>query len=103
MVLARSPANVRRGRTRKSEPNTNVRRTPLAENGGGMGRLIALMAGFLIVGAPMAAYIWHVLSNVLAGRIETMPILIAAALLVVFLFVLRLAVRYLLPADESAV
>lgn len=69
------------------------------------GRLVLLLAVFVVVGAPMAAHIWHVLSDVLVGRVETVPVISALALIVVFLGLLRLLVGILpgapLPTEEE--
>lgn len=55
----------------------------------GVGSLVGALLLFLIVGAPMAAYIWHTLSEVLSGRIHAGPVLASLVLLGVFLLLLR--------------
>ena len=38
------------------------------------------LAAFVIVGAPMALYAWHTLSETLSGRIHGGPLLLSAVL-----------------------
>ena len=59
------------------------------------------MAIFLIVGGPIAAVIWHVLSDVLGGRVRLGPILLAVALTVVFAALLGLLTRFVVPPAED--
>ena len=63
--------------------------------------MILLLAAFVAVGSPMAAYIWHVLSDALAGRVQFMSTLIALGLIAVFVGLLRLLVG-ILPGGEEA-
>lgn len=65
------------------------------------GGLVLLLAAFVAVGAPMAAYIWRVLSDALAGRVELVPALIALVLIALFLGLLRLLVGFLPGAEEA--
>lgn len=55
-----------------------------------VGKLVGLLALFLVPGAACAAYLWHVLSEVLAGRLpETGVLLTSGALLLVLVAILR--------------
>lgn len=72
----------------------------MVEERGRIGRLVLIMAAFLVIGAPLAAYIWHVLSDLLAGRVRPGPIGIALAFLLVFLFLLAGLIRFVLPPAE---
>ncbi len=68
-----------------------------------LGPLIALLAGYLILAAPMAIYIWHQLSEVLMARIDPFPVAVAAGLLVVFVILAFLLARQIarLSQEES--
>lgn len=53
-------------------------------------KLMGLLALFLVAGAPCAAFLWHVLSVLLSGRLPSGDVLTAAAgVLVVLLALLR--------------
>lgn len=52
-------------------------------------RVTLVFAGFVIVGAPMAYYIWRVLSDLLAGHFRPLPALGALALLVLLAVILK--------------
>jgi hypothetical protein len=49
-----------------------------------------LLTGFLLLGGPMALFIWRELSELLLGRVHPVPLVIASLLLVVFVW---LAIR----------
>lgn len=74
----------------------------MAAKAPGMGRLIGTMVVFLIIGGPIAASIWHVLSDVLAGQVRVGPVLLAVVLLVVFLVLLGLLARFVVPPAEGS-
>jgi hypothetical protein len=51
-----------------------------------LGHLVLLLAGFLVIGGPLALVIWRELSELLLGRVHPGPLAMAAALLVVFVW-----------------
>ncbi len=59
-----------------------------------MGKLVTSLAVFLIIGAPMAFYIWHTLSDLLAGSFRSSALLVSLVLIVAFFVVLRFLGRY---------
>lgn len=60
------------------------------------GRLVAVLAAFFLVGAPLAFFVWHTLSDFLAGRpVEGGAYLLAMGLTGVFVAVVWLLARYL--------
>ncbi|MCA9772534.1 MAG: hypothetical protein KC466_08995 [Myxococcales bacterium] len=67
----------------------------MAERPAGNGSLITGLVLFFVVGTPMIAYVWHVLSDVLSGHVEIIPVTAAIALLLVFLVLLRFLLRFI--------
>lgn len=67
----------------------------MSDDDTGVGSLVGALLVFLLVGAPMAAYIWHTLSEVLSGRIHAGPVLASLVLLGVFLLLLRALVGFI--------
>jgi hypothetical protein len=59
-----------------------------------MGRLVAVLAVFLIIGAPIAYYVWDTLSDLLAGNFEGTAVVSSLVLLVVFIVVSRFLGKY---------
>lgn len=59
-----------------------------------VGRLLVLMAAFVVVGGPIAYFMWHELSTLLYGRIEMVrwPLLVGAVVL--FAGLLRVLSRF---------
>lgn len=72
-----------------------VRRDDVADEPAGPGRLIGGLVLFFLVGTPMIAYVWHVLSDALAGRVALVPIVAALVLLALFLVLLRRLIRFI--------
>lgn len=66
----------------------------MEEQASGVRVLVALVI-LLVVGGPLLVYIWHTLSEMLAGRFALVPDLVALALLGVLVVILRLFGRYL--------
>lgn len=61
-----------------------------------MGKLAVVLAGFFVVGTPIAFFVWHTLSDFLAGRpVEGGAYLLALALAGVFVAVVWLLARFI--------
>ena len=53
------------------------------------------MALFVVAGAPMAYYLWHVLTDLLSGHFHGPSVLMATGVLVLLLGLLRVLSSYL--------
>ena len=60
----------------------------------GLVRLMGLLALFLVPGAACAAYLWHVLSELLSGRVPGGGVLLSAAGVLALLVALLLGLSY---------
>jgi hypothetical protein len=58
-----------------------------------VGRRVVVMLAYLIVGAPLVAYLWETLNEILAGDIYAPRLLISLPLLVVLIVLLVLLAR----------
>jgi hypothetical protein len=58
-----------------------------------LGRPIALVAVFVVVGVPLVAYLWETANRLLAGRVEPVRLLVSAVVTALFVVVLRLLAR----------
>ena len=61
--------------------------------GMGMGGLMAMMAGFVIVGAPMVYYLWTTINELLAGHFEGSRVLLSIVILLIFAGLLAILSR----------
>ena len=61
--------------------------------GMGMGGLMALMAGFVVVGAPMVYYLWTTINELLAGHVDGSRVLLSIVILLIFLGLLTILSR----------
>jgi hypothetical protein len=68
-------------------------RVKTSEAGTGTGALIAIIAGFVVVGAPMVYYLWTTLNEVLAGHFDGTRLLLTAVVLLIFLGLLSILSR----------
>lgn len=59
----------------------------------GTGALIAIIAGFVVVGAPLVYYLWTTVNQVLTGRVDGMRLLVTAVVLLIFLGLLSILSR----------
>lgn len=66
-----------------------------------MKKLFAVLAGSLLVGAPLVHFIWHELSELLSGRIHVGRLSLAVVLLIVVVGLLKWLGGYLLRLDEE--
>ena len=66
-------------------------KTPEAETG--TGALMAIIAAFVVVGAPMVYYLWTTINEVLAGHFDGTRLLISAVVLLIFLGLLSILSR----------
>lgn len=66
-------------------------------------RIIGAMALFVVVGAPITAYLWETLHGVLALRPDPLRLLVSAPLLALFVWLLWLAARHYSGADRAGV
>lgn len=62
-------------------------------SGLGMGGLMALMGGFVVVGAPMVYYLWTTINELLAGHFDGSRVLISLVILLIFLGLLTILSR----------
>ena len=65
------------------------------------GKLIGLMAVFVVLGMPLVWYLWTVVNEVLTGHVNGRHVLIALPVLVVFLALLVLLSKAVRRWDES--
>lgn len=66
---------------------------PPREPGIGTGTIIAFIAAFVVVGAPMVYYLWSTLNEVLAGHFDGGRFLLSIVILLIFLGVLAILSR----------
>lgn len=66
-----------------------------------MGKLFAVLAGSLLIGAPLVHFIWQEISEALYGRIHVGRLSLALALLIVVTGLLKWLGGYLLRLDEE--
>jgi hypothetical protein len=59
----------------------------------GTGALIAVIAGFVVVGAPLVYYLWTTLNEVLAGHFDGSRLLVTAVVLLIFVGLLTILSR----------
>jgi hypothetical protein len=59
----------------------------------GFGRLMLVMAAFVVIGTPLVYFLWTALNDVLAGRLDGRHLAFAAPALVLFLVLLRYLAR----------
>lgn len=59
----------------------------------GFGGLMLVMAGFVIVGAPLVYLLWRVVNDLLTGQVVGTRLLLAVPALVVFIIVLNVLAR----------
>jgi hypothetical protein len=59
----------------------------------GFGRLMLVMAAFVIVGTPLVYLLWRVVNDLLTGQIVGTRLLLAVPALVVFIIVLNVLAR----------
>lgn len=59
----------------------------------GFGRLMLVMAAFVIVGAPLVYLLWRVVNDLLTGQVVGTRLLLAVPALVVFIIVLTVLAR----------
>ncbi len=65
------------------------------------GKLLALMAVFVLAGIPLVAYLWETLNGVLALEVEATRLLIAAPVLLLLIGLLWLMARRLRRLTET--
>lgn len=58
-----------------------------------MGRLIAVLALFVVVGTPLVAYLWETVNLLLSGNVVATRLLLSIPLLLLFLGMLVLLAR----------
>jgi hypothetical protein len=63
------------------------------DTGLGTGTIIAFIAAFVVVGAPMVYYLWTTLNEVLAGHFDGSRLLLSLLILLIFLGVLAILSR----------
>jgi hypothetical protein len=63
------------------------------DTGLGTGTIIAFIAAFVLVGAPMVYYLWSTLNEVLAGHFDGPRLLLSLLILLIFLGVLAILSR----------
>ena len=63
------------------------------ETGRGMGALIAIMAAFVVVGAPMVFYLWTTINELLAGHFDGTRFLLSLGVLLIFVGLLTILSR----------
>lgn len=68
----------------------------------GTGALIAIIAAFVVVGAPMVYYLWTTINELLAGQVDGGQLGIAAIVLLFFAGVLVILSRSVRRLDERA-
>jgi hypothetical protein len=61
----------------------------MSDDATGRRPVLAMIAGFVLVGTTIVAYLWHVLNELLAGHVYPLRLAAAAPLLVLFLLFLR--------------
>lgn len=66
-----------------------------------MGRLILVLSGYILVGAPLVLFTWHQISEALLGRIHTARLLTAIALVPLIFVVLSRLGHFLRGLEES--
>lgn len=69
-------------------------------SGLGMGGLMALMGGFVVVGAPMVYYLWTTINELLVGHIAGGRLGITAVVFLIFLGLLSILTRSIRRWDE---
>ena len=75
--------------------------TDTHDSGLGMGRVLAIMIGFLIVGAPMVFYLWTTINELLAGHWDGSRFLVSLVVLAVFAGLLVFLSRVIHDLDEQ--
>lgn len=65
------------------------------------GKLIGMMALFVLLGFPMVWYLWETLNEVLAGEIHGTRLLVAVPVFLVFLGLLTLVARSVQRWDRA--
>jgi hypothetical protein len=59
-----------------------------------VGRRVVVMMAYLIVGAPIVAYLWETLNEILSGYVDARRLLISLPLLVALIILLVLLARH---------
>lgn len=62
--------------------------------GPGTGRLAASILGLVLLGTPLAAFLWHTLNHLLSGVVRPIELLLAIPCLLLFAGVLFLIARF---------
>lgn len=63
-----------------------------------MGRILLVLAGFLVVGVPIVAVLWHAVNDVAAGNLGSLLLVLPMLVLfVAFLFLFGRQMRRLDP------
>ena len=65
------------------------------------GRLVRMYIGFVVLGIPMIAYLWGVVSDVLAGHLRVGRIVVAILVTLVFFGMLRTLARTVQRIDAA--
>jgi len=66
-----------------------------------MRRLYMIMAGALLIGAPMVVFIWHQITELLSGRLQVDRLIVAAVLCVTLFLMLTRLGRVLMELAET--
>lgn len=66
-----------------------------------MDRLVLVLFGYVLIGAPLVLFSWHEISEALLGRVDPPRLLAAIAVIPVLLGVLVWLGRYLRRLDET--
>jgi hypothetical protein len=67
----------------------------------GFGRLMLVMAAFVVVGTPLVYLLWSVVNDLLSGQIVMNRLLLAGPVLIVFIIVLRVLARTVTRLDAG--
>jgi hypothetical protein len=57
-------------------------------------RLTLAILAFALAGTPVVGYLWHTVNDLLAGQVRPVRLLIFVPVLVVFILLLRLLLRF---------
>lgn len=68
----------------------------------GIGALMGIMAGFVVLGAPMVYYLWTTINELLAGHVDGSRLGIASGVLLLFVGLLIILSRSVRRLDERA-